>query len=333
VEPTYELALSLLDLAVLRRTYKQALEIFSQRIYHTLFRPRIFNQKPFFVRDGFLVLRHEDHTRTLTSLQVEPLRAYSEFLSSVGKLAKPELIRIFSPEEEVFSPYFVLLKLGARHVIGESGNTQLLAKAFEEYDSQSHTNCISTIGLLAEDYLERVYETFFREPCPKTLTLGQTYDHIHGRIRKMFDRSPRTHEPLDAIFAELAQSICDAEESPPKKSVADVLRIVRKVASIIQLDRACLGEQLDSIRRTSSDLSCFPKQLRDQLTDLIRFRNAVSHKTRIPIGEYEALQSMHCFVNFVMWWNEENRVIDWTDDQRTILKKSIERNTGMVVRG
>jgi len=331
VRPDYEIVLSCLDLDVLRRKYKTAYDIFSQKIYHSLFRPTIYSLKPFFVRNGFLISRHDGDKRDLVSLEPHPVRAYAEFLTAVGKTANPELLRTFSPEEEVFSPYFVFLRLGAGNAIGETGNSPLLSKAFEEYASSNYANCISTIGLLAEDYLERVYETFFRNPCPKTLTLGQTYDAIHTQIRKIFERPPRTHEPLAPLFAELSENLDRAGRASSPKAISDTLRILRKVVSVIQSDRACVGEQLDSIRRTSSELSCFPKQLRDQLTDLIRFRNAVSHKTRIPIGEYEALQSMHCFVNFVMWWNEENRATNWTDDQATILQKTIERNTGTVV--
>lgn len=333
IDRNYEPILSLLDMPALRKQYKEALAIFSQNIYHKGFHPRILRQAPFFIKSGYIVIpESSEETRTLVSLSAEPLAAYERFFGALGKASVGSLQRAFSPEEVVFAPYFLFLKLGEKHVIPDAQRTPLLSRAFEEYSTENFRNCIGTIGLLAEDYLERVFETLFREPCPKNLTLGQTYDTIHGRIRKQFERAPRQNDPLEPLFQEIRSALEANSEDNVAGTRDSFFKLIRRIVTVIQSDRVCLTQQLDSLKKTSTEISCFSKELREQLTDLIRFRNAVSHKTRIPIGAYEALRSMYCFVNFVMWWHAETESIDWQESQASILRNVIERNSGVFLR-
>ena len=54
---------------------------------------------------------------------------------------------------------------------------------------------------------------------------------------------------------------------------------------------ACVNVSLKELhaRDRNAQLSVFPSYIRANMHELIRNRNAAAHKTRVPLGNYEAL--------------------------------------------
>ena len=84
--------------------------------------------------------------------------------------------------------------------------------------------------------------------------------------------------------------------------------------------------KIRDIQKPKSDISIFNKQLRDNISEVIKNRNATSHRSRIPIGNYEALRSVYGCITLILWWTKQKETIDWTEEPNEILKKIVEEN-------
>lgn len=69
--------------------------------------------------------------------------------------------------------------------------------------------------------------------------------------------------------------------------------------------------------------SLFPSLIKANLEDIIRFRNAVSHRSLDPIGSFEALKSIYCCFSLTMWWDEARKAINWEDTPEGIIKQFV----------
>lgn len=256
-----------------------------------------------------------------------PVEKAVQFLKKIGKISDETVRPVYSPEELVFAPYFVLLKIAFPFLIGDIHSKELFGRAFEEYSRNEFTNCVTTIGLISEDYLTQVYETFFRDVCPKGLTLGQVYDLIHSSIARRFHSEPKSLADLTPIYNRI-RDLMKLEESDPQSVRSKQLMLLsRMLLNGMKEDREYFQQIIAGLNKKTETKSCFPKYLRENLNELIRHRNAASHKTRIPIGPYEALRTVYCLISLYIWWDNEKRSIEWKDDPETILSESIERNS------
>jgi len=207
-DSAHEVILQLLDLPELRKSLQGALEYFQKNILYDRFQPKVERNELFFTKNGFMLLLQatmEDEAREFKFLSCDSngLRQYAEFLRMSGRIHEYNLMPIFSPEQQVFAPYFALLRASAPSVIKDVHVKQLFGKAFSEYEGQSYTNCISTIGLIAEDYLTQVFETMFREVCPKGMTLGQLYEYIHSQILKKYGKPEKDVKELSTLYSDI----------------------------------------------------------------------------------------------------------------------------------
>ena len=237
---------------------------------------------------------------------------------------------IFSPEEKVFTPYFSLLGETYSHFIDYENISRLFKKSIEEYRNGNYTYCVSTIGLIAEDYLTQIYETFFREICPKGLTLGQIYDSIHTNIQKKFIIKTVPNPEINPLYDNINKLIDKDSDGDVNISI-EILKISRDVLNYIREDKTHTMSTIESLEKKGVTYSVFPKYLKENINELIRYRNATSHKSRIPIGNYEALRTVYCCITLLMWWINEKNSMNWKDTQDIILQNSIERNTGVKI--
>ena len=106
----------------------------------------------------------------------------------------------------------------------------------------------------------------------------------------------------------------------------DILELIREVLIFIQDDKKHTIYLINNINKKESRVSLFPEHIRENINELVRYRNATSHKSSIPIGQYEAQRMVYCCITLIMWWKHEKDLIDWKDDQKTIIEKVIERN-------
>jgi hypothetical protein len=68
--------------------------------------------------------------------------------------------------------------------------------------------------------------------------------------------------------------------------------------------------------------------LRSNTIELIKYRNVTAHKSRVTIGEYEALRAVYCCVTLVLWFNKIKKGINWANSKEDILSGVINSSTG-----
>jgi hypothetical protein len=319
-----QLILDLIDTTAIAVKYADALQFFRDNLWHDNFSPTIKADSITRLKAGSFILLQgprDGDSMVFISWLSEPLQSLLLFLEKLGKTSEPSLLPVFSPEEEAFAPYFDLLGMVQGQLIKQEHLRPVISKALSNFNEKNFTDCVSSVGLAAEDVLTQVYETLFREQLTKGLTLGQLVDEIHNRSAQAFSKKEEPPPDLAALFGEIKKAI-DTDPPEPRQS----FEITRKLlAQLIESNRH-LQSRIDKIGRVERRASVFPDKVAHLLTELIRFRNAASNRSRIPIGPYECRRSAYALVVLYTWWESERRAIDWTKKPREILVECIQRN-------
>ena len=50
----------------------------------------------------------------------------------------------------------------------------------------------------------------------------------------------------------------------------------------------------------------------ENLNELLKWRNAASHNSRVPLGAHEADRTLYCLVSVITWWQQQLAKVDWT---------------------
>jgi len=304
--------------------FADVVALFKEHITHAEFGSLLARGRCFEISSGTVILVSAWHAPAVNFVAVsqEPLLAIARLLEAAELIEAPIVERVFSPEEELLSPYFEFLKVGYDTTIRDQRLRPQLELAFEYFEKEDFTHTISTLGLVAEDYLTQIFEYFLRTPCPRGSTLGQIYDQFHQRLKELLSPKPLELSQLDPIY----KLLNELQKSPVAgaKGSADVLiGSVRDVLNIIKSDRKFFLDRIDSSNKLSKRISVFPDWLHDNLMELIRNRNAASHKTRIPLGRFEALRTLYCLSAFALWWREQKDNTNWALDSLEILKLAV----------
>jgi hypothetical protein len=258
----------------------------------------------------------------IVSLDSEVLECISDFFLSLGTIRDSKLYPVYSPEKEVFLPYFDLFNRSFRFLIDDEGANRLFSRAIEEYDDDNYSHAIGTIGLIAEDVLMQIYETFFRDVCPRSLGLGDLYKLIHRKIK---DRNSPEIFPISKTN-ELYAKIKEKSDKTSLES-SDVINVIRELLSCSHEKDLFLDRKIEFYQSGKQELSIFDRQLKQNIRELTTNRNAASHKTGVPIGKYEALRTIYCCFTLIQWWTREKNKINWKETSEEILNSTILRNS------
>lgn len=301
--------LDLIDTAAVATKYADALAYFHDHISHSSFRPSTVRHAVTRVKSGPFILTNGPRNGTsviLISWLREPLEAMARFLQLLGKLQNIELMPVFSPEEEAFAPYFDLLGMVREHLVRQEHLGPIVEKALVNFSESNFAESVSAIGLAGEDVLTQVFETLFREQLGKGMTLGQLVDEINSRTASYFPKKEEHPPDLSALFNDLNQAISAGDTGHTQS-----LPLIRKLlAQVIEANKF-MASRIDKLGQPERRLSIFPARVQHMLTELIRFRNAASHRSRVPIGPYECRRAAYAFVVLHGWWDREKRAIDW----------------------
>lgn len=212
--------LDLIDTAGIAAKYADALQFFRDNLWHEGFSPTIKADSITRLKVGSFILlqgpRDGDSLVFISWLR-EPLQSLLTFLDKVGKVSEPSLLPVFSPEEEAFAPYFDLLGMVQNQLIKQEHLRPVISKALSNFNEKNFTDCVSSVGLAAEDVLTQVYETLFREQLTKGLTLGQLVDEIHNRSAQAFSKKEESPPDLAILFSEIKKALeaSDSGTLPP----------------------------------------------------------------------------------------------------------------------
>lgn len=303
--------------------FAKAAEIFKSGITCKGFKPIISPDADLFrIKSGVMVVLigpRESPNIQLVSLSKSCLETMKAFYEATGQIENAEIDRVFSPEEILFEPYFPLLSGSFLHVLPSSRHSQKFMEAFNKYKENDYHHCVNALGLVAEEFLIEVYETFFREACPKGLTLGQLNAKLHNNIRELIAPDKQGFTDLDVVYSALK------EEAFAEAENGALIRAIRELTAALKKDRAVLQSKIDHISKPTNQHSVFPESIYDAVVELTGLRNSAAHKTRVPISKFDALRALYCLMSLLIWWQREKKMFSWESDGLSVLRTAIDR--------
>jgi hypothetical protein len=308
---------------IVRDTFQEAFSTFAENIWFDDHEPCINDDNPYFLKTGAIFVhvgpRERRGSVEISSLDKTSLDLFASFLQACGEIAGLDIERVFAPEEVLLAPYFAYLRSVFEQAFDDNRIMPQLRQAFDYYKADDFQHCISTLGIIAEDYFIQVYSTFFREPCQIGWTLGQIYDQVHSRLRELLETPKQEPPSLDDLY-DLAKKTQAVDKNVESVALAD---LIRRIANVIKRDRTVFQERIEQIKNKPRSWSVFPRYLQDNIEELIRNRNAASHKTRIPLGNYEAQKTLYSLVSMIFWWRHLKKKLPWTESKMDIIQFAI----------
>ncbi|SDX02925.1 hypothetical protein [Nitrosomonas oligotropha] len=307
--------ISNIDLENLRTTFTNAYTAFSQHIYLDNFNPYWDTTTLSQTKEGALILLEGPINRNLLSIVA---MGYSElsnlrnFYRTLGVIKNDTLQRIFAPDEALFKPYFTLASCVLQNLIRDSKISHDLIPALAYYEEEDFQHCISSLGLIAEGYIQRVYTTLLREPLPGNHTLGQIFERLSHRIENCIPLPKIALKDVDCAY----ELIKNLQTTPDSTALAPVLR---ELVQIIISDRQYFNKRIDELSKPVNRPTVFPKKVHDALNELLKWRNAASHNSRVPLGAYEADRTLFCLIILINWWQKQLTTLDWTKSRDEII--------------
>lgn len=324
ISESLNLALDLIDLEKIKTNYSEAYEHFKQNIMYEGFNPTILDRVLCKHKHGCFISSASPRTNgkiSIIACESAPLKALGQFLNLIGKTVDQTLMPTFSPEEEVFEPYFDILELSYTIAIRQPHLHPFIEKSITNYKDENYGDCVSALGLAGEDVLTQIFETLYREQLHKGLTLGQLLDEIQKRASLLFKQKNDIQPDITPMYELLKKAIAESED----KGLA-ALETTRQLVSQQQAINKYICEKIEKMGKPEQIKSLFPARVLTAITELIRFRNASSHKSRIPIGPYESKRCAYCLLILYMWWENTKLSIDWELSADSIIKEVINKN-------
>jgi len=320
-----QLVLDLIDPRQIVSSYHDALLFFQENIWHERFDAVTVSHRLNRLKCGPFIMQKgpkDSSELVLISWQRQPLAAMAEFLSMIGKISDAELMPIFSPEEEVFAPYLDFLEMVVGELIRQNHLVPVVNKALSNFKEGNYSDCVSSFGLAAEDLLTQIFETLFREQLTKGLTLGQLLDEINRRTAEKVPRKEDIRPDMSHIYSEIKGVVEDDDRD--NKKVLSVMR--NMLTSAIDSNKYIMAK-IDRFGRPEKRVSVFSDYLTQMVNEIIRYRNAASHRSRIPIGPYECNRSAYAFVVLHQWWARQKRSVDWNKSADEIVLEMVASNS------
>ncbi len=310
------------DFARIRKEYAEALEFFANNIYYDgLGSVRNITK----IKSGtFLVMagpKDGGPKLEVISLSAAPVRDLQEFLQLVGKINNASHYTVFSPEEELLSPYIAITKSMLNQIAMPESIKSHFSKMISDYDNDNFTGCVSTAGLVAEELLTQVYETLSRKPVPRNLMLGQIARQI-GELTKQLRSPANTAKPQNKT-----RTLSMVKHQTKSKDTISMLMFTTDtILQYVDASSTSLQHKLLQLKKDdgSVDFSLFPRTVKLSLDDVILYRNNASHKSPYPIGSLEALKSVYGSLSLLIWWNSQKKTIDGSKSHEEVLESLVD---------
>jgi hypothetical protein len=315
----------MLDIEKIEENYRDAYNIFVTDIFCNELTSSIQEDMIFKFNKGNFILTGLDKSISIISISGDSIKIIRSFLESLNLIEEVRLEAQFTPEEVIFDQYITFLKEVYPKIIEYHAFIRLMQQGISEFSHENYSNFIGTVGIMTEDLLIQIFETFFRDEAPKNLSMGQMADQIQKKIlENLSSESVKPSMDLNNLYKEV-NSILEgvSQDTDAQKKT---LELIRKVLQYIKEQNESTRDIIKKKLSPEAKISIFPRKIQSNLNELLKYRNAISHKSNIPIGKYEATRTVFCFMTLLIWWNNERIMINWDDTEEGIIKTTVERN-------
>ena len=162
--------------------------------------------------------------------------------------------------------------------------------------------------------MQRVHTSLLREPLTGGLTLGQTIDRVHRRIGELFPDDKPAQRTTHSIYE-------DINSLDERDLGANLKKILREIVTTMREDRSHTNKRIDELLRPPSRRTPFPPKILENINEILKWRNAASHNSRVPLGAHEADRTLYCLVSVTKWWQEQIASIDWSQSKNYIIEQ------------
>jgi len=312
-----------LDYEIIKTKFSEAFEIFKNNIHFNDFTPRVKSERPFQLKNSFgYVIKGPKNSKIINfvSTNKEDIESLALFYKNLGIINSASIRRVFAPDENLFKPYFRMLSSIFKNIVTDNGISIKFTEALTYYQENDYQHCISTLGLIAESYLQQIYSTLIRDELPNGLTLGQTLDNLHKRIEEITtpnSNQSRGLETLSLLTNDLSK----------KNELKDLKPLISEIKKIIEEDRKYFSKKITERNNNNNQkASPFPKKILNNVNELLKWRNAASHNSRIALGSHEADRTIFCLVRLINWWNTTSNEINWNKTKIEIINELVSKS-------
>lgn len=305
-----------INLSELKNKFQEAFQIFESGVHFDGFRSGVESSRLHQIKNGlvvFLEAPKKGGVLHIIGTEHSDICILRDFYFALGVLSNPVVSRVFAPDEALFRPYFSLVSGVLHLVIQDKHISNVFARSLDYYEEDDFQHCISTLGLIAEDFLQRIYTSLLREQISGGLTLGQTLDRLYKRIDDIFPAPKLTLNTLDTAYEQI-------KALEPDAGIELLKPVLRELVTLIRDDRSYYGKKIDELVKTPTRRTPFPAHISENINELLKWRNAASHNSRIPLGAHEADRTLYCLVSLITWWQEQIVSIDWSKQKLEIIE-------------
>lgn len=290
------------------KEYADALDFFGKKIYFGGFNgyagSRISGIKTgnYVLMENGTTGSNNGFTFEILGVSEQPLRDIYEFLNLLGKAEDMQIYTIFSPEDELLSPYVEVTSSMLDSLKISTGYSRHFEKMAADFDGDNFTGCVATAAIMAEECLTQILETLSRKPCPPRQTLGNLSKGINNLCREISspnDKVQTLRTPPEVIKKIKANEARD-EQGLIAYATSQILSYV---------DQQIGSKLMDDSPEKSQEFRIFPTTVKIGLENLISYRNYSLHKSTVNIGSLEALKSVHGALALLLWWNEQKQSV------------------------
>lgn len=305
------------DLKKLRVSFKDAYEIFKTEIHLEASFTGDAGPDLVALPGGLVVLTEPPWANggrlAIASATRAPAELLCRFFNALDLLEKPQVRRVFAPDKLLFKPYFAYVSAFFSYVVKDEQTSGLFTQALDYYRAQDYKHCVSALGLIAEDYFTRIYNSLLRQQCSNRLSLGQIFDALHQSVVELLQQKQPGLKQIDTLY----------EQTSNLKNPAELKIVLRELMDVIKQDRSHFTQRIEEAFKPATHISPFPARMRENATEILRMRDAASHNTRIAFGRYEADRTLYCLVSLIAWWQTQLDELDWGKTKIEILEELV----------
>ncbi len=313
----------------IKKNYSEAFQLFKDNLYYNNFSDYISRKGGVFkLKESYVIFLElfpipgsENQKIIFFSAEKEGLENFAKFLIKIGKITNFKLQLVFSPDNKILLPYFKVLNYLHKHILEDKRLNKLIEASIKNYFDREYKYSISDSGIIAEEYLTQIYETLFRKACSREASFGDLYSLLGRETSSILKTNSFKKYNLEDLYKKLEEAKKTKIKSAHEHN--QIFDLIRESINYTNHQKSMLDISISNLNSSGANL-IFPKIINENLKELRKYRNLVSHKSRIRIGSYETLTSIYSAISLAMWWESMKETIDLTKDKIEIIKHIIE---------